>query len=216
MDELRGLRPGGVHVDIKLLTAAPGKYVFISSASAFGTPPSQACPSPRQTPLHNPLRQLLHDEIACESQALARVSVRRLSDDNHTPWPRLRPAPPGSSRPVAWNDIVRMGQGRCRGDVRRNGAQSTRRSRAGGGLRGSRSSGSSASRSRSTTRSTSPTITPRAEARFVEIELASSRRGGTSENVVHVPSEVIAAVQPDLGPGLVSDKARSMVFDNGR
>jgi hypothetical protein len=33
---------------------------------------------------------------------------------------------------------------------------------------------------------------------------------------VHVASETIAALSPDLGPGLVGDKSHSMVFDNSK
>jgi hypothetical protein len=33
---------------------------------------------------------------------------------------------------------------------------------------------------------------------------------------VHVASETIARVLPEMGPGLVGDKAHSMVFDNSK
>lgn len=37
-----------------------------------------------------------------------------------------------------------------------------------------------------------------------------------SPDLVHVASETIARALPDLGPGLVGDKAHSMVFDNSK
>ena len=37
---------------------------------------------------------------------------------------------------------------------------------------------------------------------------------GTTARIVHVPSEVIAAEDPEWGAGLLGDKAHSMVFDN--
>ena len=39
------------------------------------------------------------------------------------------------------------------------------------------------------------------------------RAAGVEPRLVHVASETIAAVAPDEGPGLVGDKAHSMVFD---
>ena len=36
---------------------------------------------------------------------------------------------------------------------------------------------------------------------------------GVEPELVHVASETIAQVAPDMGPGLVGDKAHSMVFD---
>ena len=33
---------------------------------------------------------------------------------------------------------------------------------------------------------------------------------------VHVASETIAAFEPELGPGLIGDKAHSMLFDNAK
>ena len=39
---------------------------------------------------------------------------------------------------------------------------------------------------------------------------------GVEPALVHVPSDAIAAVHPPLGPGLLGDKAHSMVFDNSK
>ena len=43
-----------------------------------------------------------------------------------------------------------------------------------------------------------------------------ARAAGTEAQIVHVPSEVIAAHDPKWGAGLLGDKAHSMVFDNGK
>ena len=37
---------------------------------------------------------------------------------------------------------------------------------------------------------------------------------GVEPSIVHVPSDAIAAVDPEWGAGLLGDKAHSMVFDN--
>ena len=39
---------------------------------------------------------------------------------------------------------------------------------------------------------------------------------GVTARLVHVPSDVIAAAEPDWGAGLLGDKAHSMVFDNAK
>ena len=39
---------------------------------------------------------------------------------------------------------------------------------------------------------------------------------GVTARVVHVPSDAIAAADPEWGAGLLGDKAHSMVFDNAK
>ena len=39
---------------------------------------------------------------------------------------------------------------------------------------------------------------------------------GTTADVVHVPSELIAAFSPAWGAGLLGDKAHSVIFDNSK
>jgi len=39
---------------------------------------------------------------------------------------------------------------------------------------------------------------------------------GAAADILHVPSDVIAAADPDWGAGLLGDKAHSMVFDNAK
>ena len=39
---------------------------------------------------------------------------------------------------------------------------------------------------------------------------------GVEPRLVHIASEAIAAADPDLGAGLLGDKANSMVFDNSK
>jgi len=45
----------------------------------------------------------------------------------------------------------------------------------------------------------------------VELHEATSR-----DVVVHVPSDAIAAADPEWGAGLLGDKAHSMIFDNAK
>jgi nucleoside-diphosphate-sugar epimerase len=39
---------------------------------------------------------------------------------------------------------------------------------------------------------------------------------GVSADIVHVPSEMIAAIHPDWGASLLGDSAHSMIFDNSK
>src|SRR6202030_1008074 len=57
--------PGQVQADIDLFGGRAGQYVFISSASAYQTPPARM-PVTESTPLRNPFWQYSRDKIACE------------------------------------------------------------------------------------------------------------------------------------------------------
>jgi nucleoside-diphosphate-sugar epimerase len=43
-----------------------------------------------------------------------------------------------------------------------------------------------------------------------------ARAAGTEAKMAHIPSELIAAYDPDWGDGLLGDKAHSMIFDNSK
>ena len=43
-----------------------------------------------------------------------------------------------------------------------------------------------------------------------------ARAAGTQADIVHVPSDLINAYDPQWGAGLLGDKAHSMVFDNSK
>jgi len=43
-----------------------------------------------------------------------------------------------------------------------------------------------------------------------------ARAAGTEAEIVHIPSEVIAAMVPRFGPGLLGDKMHSTLFDNAK
>jgi len=49
-----------------------------------------------------------------------------------------------------------------------------------------------------------------------QIARALARAAGVQARIVHVPSDAIAAVDPEWGAGLLGDKAHSMVFDNDK
>ena len=57
--------PEHVQADIALFQDRTGQYIFISSASAYQTPPARL-PIVESTPLRNPHWQYSRDKIACE------------------------------------------------------------------------------------------------------------------------------------------------------
>ena len=57
--------PDHVRTDVDLFEGRTGQYVFISSASAYQTPPTRL-PIVESTPLRNPFWQYSRDKIACE------------------------------------------------------------------------------------------------------------------------------------------------------
>ena len=62
--------PEHVQADIELFRGRTRQYVFISSASAYQTPPARV-PVVESTPLRNPFWQYSRDKIACEDLLVA-------------------------------------------------------------------------------------------------------------------------------------------------
>ena len=62
------LHPGARRTrDLELFRGRTGQYVFISSASAYQTPPARL-PITESTPLRNPFWRYSRDKIACEER----------------------------------------------------------------------------------------------------------------------------------------------------
>jgi nucleoside-diphosphate-sugar epimerase len=49
-----------------------------------------------------------------------------------------------------------------------------------------------------------------------EIHRTIGQALGVAPKIVHIPSEIIARLDPDIGPGLIGDKQFSVVFDNAK
>ncbi|MCL2450497.1 MAG: NAD-dependent epimerase/dehydratase family protein, partial [Polyangiaceae bacterium] len=62
--------PEHIELDLELFRGRTRQYVFISSASAYQTPPSRL-PVSESTPLHNPFWKYSRDKIACEERLVA-------------------------------------------------------------------------------------------------------------------------------------------------
>jgi nucleoside-diphosphate-sugar epimerase len=184
-----------------------GQYVFISSASAYQTPPSRL-PVTESTPLRNPFWQYSRDKIACEDLLVAAYRETGL------PMTIVRPShtydhtlPPFGGR---WTVVDRMRRGK---EVVVHGDGSslwtlthhTDFAAAFVGLLGRHEALGEAFH---ITSDESPT--------WDRIHEAVAEAAGVEARLVHVPSEAIAAEDAELGASLLGDKAHSMVFDNSK
>jgi nucleoside-diphosphate-sugar epimerase len=199
--------PDQVQQQLDQFGGRTGQYVFISSASAYQTPPARL-PVTESTPLRNPHWAYSRNKIACED-----LLVRAYRDDA-LPMTIVRPShtydhtlPPFSG---GWTVVERMRQGR---EVLVHGdgmslwtiTHHTDFARAFVGLLGRREALGEAFH---ITGDESPT--------WNQIYTDIAEAAGVEPRLVHVPSDAVAAVDEDLGASLLGDKAHSMVFDNSR
>src|SRR6266550_3233974 len=165
--------PGHVHTDIDLFRGRTGQYVFISSASAYQTPPARM-PVTESTPLRNPYWRYSRDKIACEDLL---VTAYR---EEGFPATIVRPSHTydATSVPFARGFVPLLGHPRTLGEAIH--------------------------------------ITSDDVLTWNQIAGSLATALGVTPRLVHVPSDAIAAADPDWGAGLLGDKAHSMVFDNAK
>jgi nucleoside-diphosphate-sugar epimerase len=197
--------PDQLHLDT--FRDRTGQYVFISSASAYQTPPSRL-PVTESTPLRNPFWEYSRNKIACEDVLVAeyRASgypitiVRPSHTYDRTSLPTLG----------GWTDVDRMRRGApvvVHGDGSSLWTLTHTRDFAVGfvGLLGRPAALGEAFH-----------ITGDEAPTWDAIYRALGAAAGVEPVLAHVTSDVIAAAAPDLGPGLLGDKSHSMVFDNSK
>lgn len=199
--------PEHVRADVELFTGRTGQYVFISSASAYQTPPARV-PVVESTPLRNPYWQYSRDKIACED-----LLVRAYRDDGF-PATIVRPSHTYDRTLVpldgGWTPIERMRQGKevvVHGDGTSLWTLTHHTDFARGFvplLGHPRTLGEAFH------------LTSDDVLTWDQIAHALAAAAGVEAQIVHVPSDVIAAADPEWGAGLLGDKAHSMVFDNSK
>jgi nucleoside-diphosphate-sugar epimerase len=202
--QFRAFTTDTVQGDIDRFAGRVGQYVFISSASAYQKPPA-AVPVTESTPLKNPFWQYSRDKIACEDLLVAAdrnddfpMTIVRPS---HTYDDSLLPTMGG------WTDIARMRAGKpvvVHGDGTTPWTLTHSDDFAVGfvGLLG-----------RPEALGNAYTITGESAPTWNQVYTWLGRAAGVEPTLAHVTSERIAREVPDLGPGLVGDKAHAMLFD---
>ncbi|MGD0705684.1 MAG: SDR family oxidoreductase [Trebonia sp.] len=198
---------GHVRADVDLLRGRTGQYVFISTASAYQTPPARL-PVTESTPLRNPFWLYSRDKIACEDLLVAEYR------DSGFPATIVRPSHTydGTKTVLSggWTSLARMlagkpvivhGDGTSLWTVTHN----TDFARAFVPLLGHwRTLGEAFH------------ITSDDVLTWDQIALTLGAALGLTPRIVHVPSDVIASRDPEWGAGLLGDKTHSMVFDNSK
>ena len=199
--------PEHVRADIDLFAGRTGQYVFISSASAYQKPPSRL-PITESTPLRNPYWQYSRDKIACEDLLVAQYR------ESGFPATIVRPSHTYDATKTVlhgdWTTLARMRAGRpviVHGDGTSlwTVTHNTDFARAFVPLLGhSRTVGEAFH------------ITSDDVLTWDQIARALGAAFGVEPTIVHVPSDVIAAADPEWGAGLLGDKAHSVTFDNSK
>ena len=197
--------PDHIETDIKLFSGRTKQYLFISSASAYHVPPLNL-PITESCPLYNPYWQYSRDKIACEERLTTAYR------DMGFPSTIVRPShtydctlmPMGYQYTV----INRMRQGKkviVHGDGTSLWTLTHHKDFAVGlvGLLGNDRAIGDAFH-----------ITNVETLTWNQIFEIMAAAAGVEPDLVHIPSEFIAAFDPEWGAGLLGDKAHCKIFDN--
>ena len=199
--------PEHIEIDLELFESRTAQYVFISSASAYQTPPAHL-PVTESTILDNPVWQYSRDKIACEERLVRAYREQRfpctIVRPSHTYDCTLVPPHGG------WTVVDRMRRGEAvvvHGDGSSVWTLTHHRDFAKGliGLLG-----------REDAVGESFHITSDEWLTWDSIHRILARAAGTNAEIVHVPSEVIASYDREWGDSLLGDKTHSMIFDNSK
>ncbi len=196
-----------IQVDLELFSGKTGQYVFISSASAYQTPAAHL-PITKSTPLDNPYWLYSRNKIACEEmlvQAYREVKFpMTIVRPSHTYDKTLLPFDGG------YTVVDRMRKGKkviVPGDGTSLWTLTHHADFAKGfvGLLG-----------HSGAIGDSFQITSDEWLSWNQIFEIVARAAKAELKVVHVPSDLINAYDPEWGAGLLGDKAHSSIFDNAK
>jgi nucleoside-diphosphate-sugar epimerase len=206
--DFRSFTTGDVQSRLDVFEGRMGQYVFISSASAYQTPPGRM-PVRESTPLRNPFWQYSRDKIACEDLLVAAYRERALPmtivRPSHTYDKTLLPFDGGWTvvdRMRRGAEIVVPGDGTSLWTLTHH----VDFAHAFVGLLGHPSAIGDSFH-----------ITSDEWLSWNEIyETVAAAAGVAEPRFVHVPSDAIAAADPEWGAGMLGDKAHTMIFDNAK
>ena len=199
--------PDHVDADIELFRGRTAQYIFISSASAYQKPPARV-PITESTPLANPVWLYSRNKIACEERLMQAHSEERfpvtIVRPSHT-YDRTRCPFRGGytmiGRMRKGQDVIVHGDGTSLWTLTHHADFA----RGFVGLLGNPGAIGEAVH-----------ITSDEALTWNEIYRLVGRAAGVEPQLVHVPSELIAAYDAEWGVSLLGDKAHSMIFDNAK
>jgi len=199
--------PQHIETDLELFRGRVGQYFFISSASAYQTPPA-TLPVTEATLLDNPIWQYSRDKAACEER------LARAYREDKFPFTIVRPSHTYSEVYVPvhgnWTTIDRMLRGLpviVHGDGTSLWTLTHSSDFAKGfvGLMGN-----------SHAIGESYHITSDEWLTWNQIHEILAGAAGVQPELVHIPSDLIAAYDPIWGESLLGDKAHSFILDNSK
>ena len=199
--------PEHIQTDLDLFAGKTGQFIFISSASAYQTPPS-TLPITESTVLDNPFWQYSRNKIACEEMLTEAYRKDKfpytIVRPSHTYDKTLLPFDGG------YTVVDRMRKGKpvvVPGDGTSIWTLTHHADFAKGfvGLLGNSHAIAEAYH-----------ITSDEWLTWNQIYDLVASAAGTVANKIHIPSDVIAKADLGWGPGLLGDKANSSIFDNAK
>ena len=202
--------PPQVERDIRLFSGRTGQYIFISSASAYQKPLNDYRIT-ESTPLRNPFWKYAQDKIACEERLTAEYRAKgfpvTIVRPSHTYDERSVPVAV-RGRQGSWQVVDRIRGGKpvlVPGDGSSLWVMTHNSDFAKGfvGLMGLPAAVGECLQ-----------ITSDEALSWDQIYDSIGRAFGVRTVKYHVTSDFLAACRPEMGPGLLGDKACTVSFDN--
>ncbi len=200
--------PDDIDRDLNLFRGRVKQFIFISSASAYQKPPTSHIIT-ESTPLHNPYWQYSRNKIACEERLMQAyrqegfpITIVRPS---HT-YDQNLPVAVSGAGPYTLADRMKRGKPVIvHGDGSSLWVLTHSEDFARGflGLVGNPQAVGHAFQ-----------ITSDEVLNWNQIYQTIAGTLGVEANIVHISSDFINQISPDIGAGLIGDKAWSVIFDN--
>ncbi|MFC1569816.1 SDR family oxidoreductase [bacterium] len=199
--------PDQAERDIRLFQDKTSQYIYISSASAYQTPPT-SLPVAESTPLHNPFWKYSQDKIACEDLLI------KTYKETGFPITIVRPSHTYDERTLpihyGYTIVDRMRKGKkviIQGDGTSLWTLTHHTDFAKGfvGLLANPQAIGDIFH-----------ITSDEILSWNQIYDMIANAANATLNAVHIPSDLWAVYDDDYGPNLLGDKSHSMIFDNSK
>ncbi len=205
-----GYLPEHIQTDFEIFRDRVGQYIFISSASVYHKPSLNHIIT-ESTPLHNPFWQYSQNKIACESLLREMYAEKRFPmtvvRPSHTYNDGWIPTTFASSnytiaqRMLEGKEIISHGDGQSLWTL----THASDFAKGFVGLFGNAQAIGEAFH-----------ITSDEALSWDQIYRTIGMQLGVEPRLVHIPSDIISKIEPDLAGSLLGDKAYSSLFDNSK